>query len=309
MNSGDWMSGFLPPFRVGLLVTERCDAGCAHCWFDCKPEYGDTVSLYDAQNYIDAASKIPSVEWISFTGGEPMLFPTLVERLVEYASGLGLKTELVTSCLWAETPCRTEETLRRLRDAGLDILNLSTDDFHQAFIPFERVRNSYIAARSLGVKMVIMTTLSYSSRLKLKDIAKLLGDEIPPPSVADPFHYAAIGIESSFVPVGRGKSIPKGERLLSTSSIDGGCSDILRDIGVKPSGDVLACCSASAILPAFNIGNLNNRMLNEILEDARDKELFKTLHNSGPILLESAKNGLYVNKCSLCYEAVKCCSY
>ena len=47
------------------------------------------MSLYDAQDYVDKASRIPSIEWISLTGGEPMLHPSLVEGIVAYASGSG----------------------------------------------------------------------------------------------------------------------------------------------------------------------------------------------------------------------------
>lgn len=300
------MPGFPPPFRVGLMLTEQCDAGCAHCWFDCGPGRGASMSRYDAQDYIDKAAQVPSIEWISLTGGEPMLHPSLVEGLVAYASGRGLKTELVTNCSWAETPERASGTLKRLRDAGLDVLNVSADDFHQATIPFERVRNGYEAAKRLGIRMVVMTTLSKSSKLRLRDVARLLGDEIPPPGGAVPGEHAAIGVESGFTPVGRGASIPKDEWHLDGSPLAGGCEAVLRDLGVKPSGEVLPCCSASATLPGFRLGNLDDWDLNEILTEAWGRDVFRVLSEKGPTgLLDAPPNGVYVNKCHLCYETLK----
>jgi MoaA/NifB/PqqE/SkfB family radical SAM enzyme len=235
-----------------------------------------------------------------------MLHPSLVEGLVAYASGRGLKTELVTNCSWAESPERAAGTMKRLRDAGLDVLNLSADDFHQATIPFERVRNGYEAAKRLGIRMVVMTTLSKSSKLRLRDIARLLGDEISPPGGAVPGEHAAIGVESGFTPVGRGASIPQGEWHLDGSPLTGGCEAVLRDIGVRPSGNVLPCCSASATLPGFSAGNLDDWDLTELLDKAWERNIFRVLRESGPTgLLDKPPRGVYVNKCHLCSEALK----
>lgn len=298
------MKFFSSPFRVGVLVTERCGAGCAHCWFNCSLDAGMTVTKHDAEYYIDAVVKLPSVSWISFTGGEPMLYPKLVKELIAYASGYGVKTELVTNCEWAETIEQTTDVLGKLRDAGLVVLNLSADDFHQSSIPLERVRNCYVAAKSLEIKTVVMTSLSRSSRLKLINIAEFFGDDIPEPSLANPSRDAVIGIESGFIPVGRGAFISKEELLLNDARL-GFCREVLSDIGVKPNGDVLACCSASSVLPAFNIGNLKDSGLAEILDKAKSNELLRILKESGPIGLALASNDRYVGKCHFCYEMIK----
>ena len=299
------MPSFPPPFRVGLILTEKCDASCAHCWFDCGPDNVAVMSRYEAQSYIDEASKLSSIEWISLTGGEPMLYPTLVEGLVSYASRRNLRTELVTNCNWATSPEKALDTIQRLKDVGLNILNISADDFHQATIPFERVGYVYSAAKRLGIRMVVMTTLSRSSKLRLGEISKLLGEDIPPPSEADPGRHKAIGVESGFIPVGRGATIISREWFLDSSSLYGGCETLLRDIGVKPGGDVLPCCSASVAHPDFNIGSLNDHSLEELLEKASRRELFMALRTQGPTGFAPSIEGVYVNKCHLCYETLK----
>ncbi len=287
------------PFRVGLIITEQCDASCAHCWFSCSPEKTATISSYKAYDYVDKASRA-GVEWISLTGGEPMLYPSLVENLVAYASGLGLRTELVTNCNWAESHEKASDTLRVLRDAGLDVVNISADDFHQAYVPFERVGHVYAAAKRLGLKMVVMSALSWGSS-RLADIATKLGDEVPPPGEMD--GHAAIGIESCFTPVGRGASLPRGEWHPEASPLTGGCKAVLRDLGVKPSGEVLPCCSASATIRGFSLGKLDDFELGEMLDKAWDADVFNILSEKGPIgLLNGPPVGVYVNKCHLCSE-------
>ena len=295
------MPGNPKPFRVGLILTERCDASCSHCWFSCGPEKTATMSRYYAQDYIDKASRA-GVDWISLTGGEPMLYPSLVENLVAYASERGMRTELVTNCNWAESPEKASGTLRRLIDAGLSVVNVSADDFHQGFVPFERVGHVYATAKRLGLKLVVMSALSRGSS-RLSDVAIKLGDEIPPPGKAG--SHTAIGIESGFTPVGRGAFLPRSVWYSDASTLMGGCGAVLRDLGVKPSGEVLPCCSASATIPSFGLGNLDDYELDEMLDKAWGADVFRILSEKGPWgLLNGPPDGVYANKCHLCSEVV-----
>ena len=295
-----------PPFRIGLMVTDQCDVKCAHCWFACAPGKGATMSRYDAEDYIDKAAQMPSIEWISLTGGEPMLHPSLVEGLVAYASERGLRTELVTNCSWAVSLERAAGTLRRLRDVGLDVLNMSADDFHQAAIPVERICNCHVAAKQLGIKMVVMTALKRSSSINLTEVSRMLGEEVVRPWRSDPPQGTLIGLESGFIPVGRGAKILNSEWHLDGSPLTGGCEVVLRDIGVRPDGEVMPCCSASATIPGFGIGNLIECDLGDLLEEAWRSEVFQVLREKGPLgLAEERRDGVYVNKCHLCSEALK----
>ena len=106
-------------FRVGLLITERCNVECDHCWFDSGPHRENTMKEEEAIGYIDQAGEIPSVEWISITGGEPFLYPELLESSIKHASKKGLRTECVTNCFWADSEEKAEETLGGLVEAGL----------------------------------------------------------------------------------------------------------------------------------------------------------------------------------------------
>jgi len=262
------------------------------------------MSRYDAQDYVARVAEA-GVEWLSLTGGEPMLYPSLVENLVAYASGHGLRTELVTNCNWAETRAKTSSTLKRLVDAGLDVLNISADDFHQAYIPFERVRNAYEAAKGIGLKMVVMSALSRGGG-RLSGIAERLGDEISAPGSEDQERHAAIGIESGFTPVGRGAKLHRKEWFLGGGSLSGGCGVVLRDLGVKPNGDLLPCCSASATLPEFTLGNLDDSNIGELLAKAWESDVYRVLSERGPMgLHDKPPNGVFVNKCHLCHETLK----
>ena len=298
------------PFRVGLLLTERCNIACAHCWLG-PGSNGADMSLDDARDYIDQASRIPSMEWISFTGGEPFLLPELLNELVDYASAKGLRTECVTNCSWAETPEKTEETLGTLMGSGLDVVNISADDFHQEFVPFENVWNCFEAAKSLGLKTVVMSAAQAGGTLRLAEIINRLGpDEIGTLGEEDSTKgVSAIAVETGFIPVGRGAEIPRDKWLIGESPTEGPCRLVLRDIGIDPGGELLACCSAASLLARGRLGSVNETGIQQLLEDAGERPLFKTLSEQGPSSIADSL-GIhwrqeFVSRCHLCHEVLK----
>jgi len=298
------------PFRVGLLLTERCDIACAHCWLGPNSNGAD-MSLDEAQDYIDEASRIPTVKWISFTGGEPFLLPELLNELVVYASAKGLRTECVTNCSWAETPEKTEETLKTLKESGLDVVNISADDFHQKFVPFNNVRNCFEAAKSLGLKTVIMSAAQAGGSLRLEEIINRLGpDEIGTLGKGEAIEgLSAIAVETGFIPVGRGAALPRDRWLIGESPTEGPCHLVLRDIGIDPEGELLACCSAASLLERGRLGRVVETGIRQVLDEAGEQPLFKILSEQGPSSLADSlgiswRDG-FVSRCHLCHEVLK----
>ena len=269
------------------------------------------MELDEALGYIDQTREIPTVEWISFTGGEPFLLPRMVHSLVKYASDRGLQTECVTNCFWASSVEEAEKQLGRLTDVGLDVINISADDFHQRHIPFDRVRNCYRAARRLGLRVVIMSVVARSSTLRVREVAELLGDEgihiVGGRTQADA--ASALAVETDFIPVGRAAEIPEDEWIIGDGPIEGPCRVVLRDIAIAPSGRVLPCCSAAGLADAAEVGDARQGRLRSLIEDARRRRLFKVLSMEGPSglqrLLGSRRRKNYVNRCHLCYEVLR----
>jgi organic radical activating enzyme len=298
------------PFRVGLLLTERCDIACAHCWLG-PSSNGADMSLDEARGYIDQASRIPSMEWISFTGGEPFLLPGLLNELVGYASAKGLRTECVTNCSWAETPEKTEESLKTLKESGLTVMNISADDFHQEFVPFENVRNCFEAAKGLGLKTVIMSAAQAGASLSLAEIIIRLGpDQVRTLRAQESTQgLSAIAVETGFIPVGRGAQLPQDKRLIGESKIEGPCRLVLRDIGIDPRGELLACCSAASFLARGRLGSVVETGIQQLLDDAGEQPLFEILSRQGPSSLADSlgidvRDG-FVSRCHLCHEVLK----
>jgi MoaA/NifB/PqqE/SkfB family radical SAM enzyme len=290
----------LPLFRVGLLLTERCDAACRHCWFTSSPDRETSMTLEQAKRYVDEAAA-NGARWVSFTGGEPFLVYGLLRGLTAYASSRGLLNEAVTNCNWATSRKRGLELLSPLKDTGLDTLNLSVDDFHQECIPLERVRNCFEAAKWLELKPVLMIAVKKGSSITADRIGDILddpsiqvlgGERVPNPS--------ALAMETHFTPVGRGENISRHElRHIHVESEP--CRQVLTDIGVRPNGDVMPCCGPLGAQRDAVIGNLEEESLREVLERAWLNPRLREIYEKGP----RQPDGSYVSRCHMCVEAYR----
>lgn len=305
-------SSTIETHRVSLILTDQCNISCRHCWFESSPQKNVLMKLDNAFDYINQAHEIPTVRLISITGGEPFLFPELIKKIVSFSANRGLFTECVTNSFWAINELFAINVLKDLQTIGLDVIDISIDDFHQSQIPFERVRNCFNAAKKVGLKIFIMCTVTRSSKIRISNLVKLLGDDSI--QILDGKNFPKIlpkilAVESGFLPVGRGSSIPEKELISGNGPLYGPCKFILNDIAITPSGVVLPCCSAAGLINGMQIGNAHQKRLGTIIREASEQNIIKILIEKGPKAIQEIvgakcrKN--YVNKCHLCYEILK----
>ena len=120
---------------------------------------------------------------------------------------------------------------------------------------------------------------------------------------------SAIAVETGFIPVGRGAELPRDKWLIGESPTGGPCRLVLRDIGIDPGGELLACCSAASFLARGRLGSAVGTGIQRLLDDAGEKPLFKILSKQGPSSLADAlgirwREG-FVSRCHLCHEVLK----
>jgi len=276
-------------FRLALFLTYKCNAKCRHCFFNSGTERNEVMNLEMGLRIIDEAVNL-GAEWASFTGGEPFLELKLLTEMVKYSSERGLKTEAVSNCYWASTPKEALRKLKSLKGKGLVVLNISLDDFHQEYVPIDYVRTAYNVAKSLGLKIIIMTTTKKNSRITSHTVPNLLNDEkiqnLKGKKILRP---NALLIETQAIPIGRGKNLSDLEYSLITEVK---CGEVLRDIGISPIGDVYPCCGALA--SRLNIGNVNDQDLESILKSASENKLLNAIRNGVSV------SGAYTSKCHAC---------
>jgi len=54
---------------IHFLLTYACNFECNHCFLYCKPNSAGTFNLKQIRNILDEATKIGTIEWIYFEGG------------------------------------------------------------------------------------------------------------------------------------------------------------------------------------------------------------------------------------------------
>jgi MoaA/NifB/PqqE/SkfB family radical SAM enzyme len=107
------------PFLSQLVVTSECNLACAYC-----SEHGpdpEPVSLEELKRRVDDIARLRSLA-LEFTGGEPLLHPSLVP-LVKYSATKRFRVlGLVTN-----GRLLTESLVHDLNDAGLTEMQVSVD--------------------------------------------------------------------------------------------------------------------------------------------------------------------------------------
>ena len=181
-------------------------------------------------------------------------------------------------------------------------LLVSADDFHQEYVPLERVRNAIDAARALSIAVTVQCLVTASSKksdhyresLDLFDGDGVECSEIP----CSPIGSAARRIAGSEFP-------PR------TDALQQYCS-MLSPIVVMPDGAVYLCCGPAFATPALLAGNLRGESLEDILERAEWDPLLNALAvSNGPALVAETLARLgrgdvvapgYPTSCAACHQ-------
>ena len=105
---------------------------CGHCSVESGPDIRVEPTERELLDRVREAAAA-DVRSINLTGGEPMLRPRTVLRLVRAARRLGVATTLTTNGSWGRTAARAQRGVRALRRAGLAALAVSVDRYHDEF--------------------------------------------------------------------------------------------------------------------------------------------------------------------------------
>jgi hypothetical protein len=138
----------------GVITNYHCVSACGHCLYNCGPTR--------AKDYLDSATAAPVFRRIAelgcravhIGGGEPLLAPSKLAAVLEAAEQAGVAIEYVeTSSAWFVDPDQADDVLTGLNAAGLETLLVSISPFHNARIPFAKVRGVIEASRRTGLQV------------------------------------------------------------------------------------------------------------------------------------------------------------
>lgn len=260
---------FLQPRTVTILGTYKCTAACSNCCFDSNPSLTQRLDLDQIIDFIDEAADLGSVSTVVFSGGECFLLGRDLVRAVEHSATRGMGTRCVSNGYWAKSKRRGYKTLKRLSEAGLAELNISTGDFHQEFVSEESVVNALELGIVCGLdKTVLVVEVRHGAKVTVKSL--LENHRLK--SLLDQYGSNRLGIiESPWMPMRADEVIEQDEtRTLSRNTVHkrGGCDSIFSTIVLTPYNRVGVCCGLSrSLIPELNIER-KQRALDEVLEES-----------------------------------------
>jgi hypothetical protein len=269
------------------------------------------MKFAEAKEYLEEAAE-RGARRVCISGGEPMLYPRLVAKIVRKARDLKMRNIwLFTNAYWASTPDIAEGRLAKLQTAGLTKLCTSADGFHKRFVPTERVGNAMKAARKFSLEVALAIrymgiTLQQDNPENKATIQMLqqLGDLA---NVED--------WRGSPLYVGRAAEVLAPRLIDEPYLLGGACmgpwagGDWRHPTGVDvdPHGEVTLC-------PGISIGSARELPLNKILlrYSVKRHPIIRELSERGPEgLAEKAqqigykRQSNYVSACHLCYDLRK----
>ena len=138
----------------GVITNYNCVSRCGHCLYNCSPRR--------AKNYLNGAlaDKILArvcelgCRSVHIGGGEPLLHPHKLIDVLGAARNTGVGIDYVeTNSAWFADPDQAMSVLEDLMAAGVGTLLVSISPFHNAHIPFSRVKGVIDACRHCGMQV------------------------------------------------------------------------------------------------------------------------------------------------------------
>jgi hypothetical protein len=245
---------------------------CKHCCFSSSPQTKDRLAPEQVLEILDSLQG-RHIKLVAFTGGEPFLFGANLVEFVKRGKEVAETVRIVTSAYWANSPILAERRLRPLRDAGLDEISISWDDYHEEFVSFDNVKAAFWEAKRLGVMPAISMVQSPQSRWTAKRVRDALGDVVEADEII---------VESALNYTGRAEQELAGSGI-NPQSVLGPCPYVMTGPTISAKGKVLACCGVIPETEDLVLGSsLDPAALWEAIETGAQSALMTWLHLRGP---------------------------
>lgn len=267
------------PLLLSYYVTTSCNARCGFCaiW---QTEHPRSADLNDVIRNCNDARKA-GVRFVDFTGGEPLMYPYLVEALTE-AKRCGLYTSITTNTLLY--PHYAERLKKKI-----DFLLFSIDgdrshhDANRGVPCYDTLCESLSLAKSLGEHPELLFTVTDASACYLNDVYRMAREYNVMLLLNPAFNYfgpAALSKEHcrELRRYGRKPFVFVNLALLRLIENDGNdrntprCRAVDAAIIISPDNTVLAPCYHHKIIELPIGTDLAELYANQDLQSVRDKQ-------------------------------------
>jgi len=262
---------------IGYYIGDSCNVMCAHCATNSSPKISNISGQESVIDELVSAISNTSLVAVHVSGGEPFVHIDSLYHLVITLKNAGIKAWVNTNGYWATSI-----------DAAISVLSekipyisrvyLSTDAYHQVFIPLERIATAATAAVSLGIEVVVcIATTSAAEQSELSKVYKALGKQLK-----EQVETVTFPLESA----GRASNLPEAQWREQTLEPPAGLCHQLHQPVVMHDGQVSACCNTvvSKSLPSSPLwlGSIEMLDIDAVLHGEYNDPLLWGVRNLGP---------------------------
>lgn len=143
----------------GIITNYYCTSACRHCLYRCSPRWEKKYLDSQTAELLLQCIRRLGCSSIHIGGGEPMLRPYELGKLLEIATNLGMSIGYVeTNSSWFKDMDSALSILAELKRHGLTTLLVSISPFHNEFIPFAKTKGVMAACRQSHVNIFPWTS-------------------------------------------------------------------------------------------------------------------------------------------------------
>lgn len=138
----------------GIIANYFCPSSCGHCLYNCSPHRTKQYITPDMCEKSLRLVRRMGCTSVHIGGGEPMLRPDALGKILETANRIGVSIDYVeTNAAWFRDLESAKNILSGLRRKGLRTILVSISPFHNEFIPFSKTTGVIEACRQTHIQV------------------------------------------------------------------------------------------------------------------------------------------------------------
>ncbi|MBX3156914.1 MAG: radical SAM protein [Deltaproteobacteria bacterium] len=325
----------LEPHTVTILTTDKCTARCRHCCMNSSPERANKLTHEQIATALGQMFQHYRMKVVVFAGGEPTLLGDDLLKSIAFCKKHGVGSRIVTNAYWADTPENATAMCKELREAGLDELNISMDDYHEPYVAFANVKRAWQAAKEFDFSAVaiancygpqsVLTPDFLEEELGMKEDVKIqrrFDVDGRSTGFEKQIHQTTFVLSNGNVQrLGRGADLIADEEIARESynthiATIGGCPHAVRAAALTPRNHLVSCCGFELHgNPILDFGEVTDGNLDRLVENADNDLIVNMIAMIGPPrIMELLKDfcpdevsfprSIYQSYCEVCHDLV-----
>jgi sulfatase maturation enzyme AslB (radical SAM superfamily) len=206
------------------------------------------------------------------TGGEPMLYPKLVEHILNYDFGRPMRFTIKTNGFWGKDTAKARKFLEKYKEKWKNI-SLSYDEFHKEYIDVGNIKNIIRIASDLEINTEV--------------VGGFLKTGIRPGDILNELGECAYLTNYAYQPViktGRANQFSDSMlvQMVDLTKHEARCIGALEtNILINPKLEVYPCCSQVIENTILCMGNLHQSTLNKMIDCIKHNQVLFTVFTQG----------------------------